>query len=772
MEINVKKTKGKAIPSMLFASIVLVLLNSCVPSQAKPILVTASSQTKPAPKTSATQKNETLQEVSLLPGGKVLNFSNEDNLFYFYPIEKFEKKLNEDIHIKLSIEIEKLIDDIGKSSSGIRFIDSSDTDASPVLFIGYQLGLWRLEYAPISAEDFTYGAEFPELTSLKQEFEIRITNHGKTIALSNTSGFSFSHTFEEPIFPQVEDRLMSADYQVGPQTNLIIPRFTVMQAQEFAEVSTPSVLPSSPISTNTPSPTPTLAPMDDFMKGVWFANYWKNEFSNPTSDWVLDNVVKPMGVNWVNIHYMCYADNYKSGDIQCGAHRTPTDGDFKHVVETAHKLGLRVYHEIDIVYYDDPDHWHGQVGDGFTEDEWQTWFNEYESFIVKRAALAEELHVDMFDIGSELDGTQHREEDWRRIVAAVRAVYSGPISFSPGMFNGAAWLEISWMDAVDVIGIHPYDLHFSDHDNPTVDEMVTYLQPIVNRLETLSEEYDRPVVITEISFAGIEGIHQGGTAHYDQNSTYEVDLEAQADVYEALIKAFEGRPWWRGVFFGNYGLQSMVRPADSYDFVSSFEKPAENIIRRFYGAEPIEIYTEYEKPKSGQYDIYNFYRDSLREDWNLVPLNGNGDQIELEQSEISVDQNALKVSYDPFSSMWFEPYGNIVITDYDWLEFDLYLEEEEFWDSELRSVRPHNLFLSLMTSVQNWGYESTPFVVEITASPYMESPFTAGRWYHVVIPLADLGPVLYGKVDNISIGNRSPASLTVYFDNIHLLKNK
>ena len=68
-------------------------------------------------------------------------------------------------------------------------------------------------------------------------------------------------------------------------------------------------------------------------------------------------------------------------------------------------------------------------------------------------ALAEAEKAEIFCVGLEFSHAQKYEERWRKIIAAVRAVYRGKVTY------GANWndyAEVKFWDALDYIGVLAY----------------------------------------------------------------------------------------------------------------------------------------------------------------------------------------------------------------------------------------------------------------------------------------------------------------------------
>ena len=96
--------------------------------------------------------------------------------------------------------------------------------------------------------------------------------------------------------------------------------------------------------------------------------------------------------------------------------------------------------------------WRGEIN-FVTPEEWNTFFNEYETWIVQMAALAEAEHAEVFCVGLEYSYAQKYEERWRKIIAAVRSVYHGKVTYGA---NWNEYAEVKFWDALDYIGVLAY----------------------------------------------------------------------------------------------------------------------------------------------------------------------------------------------------------------------------------------------------------------------------------------------------------------------------
>ena len=71
--------------------------------------------------------------------------------------------------------------------------------------------------------------------------------------------------------------------------------------------------------------------------------------------------------------------------------------------------------------------------------------------------MAEANHAEMFCIGCEMVGTDHREQEWRGLIGEVRKIYSGPLTYNCDKYQED---RVAWWDALDLIsssGYYPAD---------------------------------------------------------------------------------------------------------------------------------------------------------------------------------------------------------------------------------------------------------------------------------------------------------------------------
>ncbi len=308
-------------------------------------------------------------------------------------------------------------------------------------------------------------------------------------------------------------------------------------------------------------------------KGISYAAWWQGLYQAPDADRSLANLAAT-GAEWIALIVTGYQETVTSTTITRTSPRTPTDADLIHVINEARSLGLKVMLKPHVDLNNDPDHWRGQIRFD-NEADWAAWFASYRNFINHYAELAQANGVDAFVVGVELAGTSGREADWRQVVAEVRERFSGPITYAAN--HGGEELAITWWDAVDYIGVDAY-YPLTDENDPTVDELKAAWQERIVLLENLSRRYGRPVIFTEIGYRSVDGANR---APWDWQRDGTIDLQEQADCYQAVFESFWDQPWFLGVYWWMWWTDpSIGGPAD--DSYTLYGKPAEQILRVWY----------------------------------------------------------------------------------------------------------------------------------------------------------------------------------------------
>ena len=178
-----------------------------------------------------------------------------------------------------------------------------------------------------------------------------------------------------------------------------------------------------------------------------------------------------------------------------------------------------------------------------TQEQWDRFFSEYSHWILHFAALAELHDIEMFCIGTEFaKATIEHPEEWRKIIKAIRQVYSGPITYAANWGEEIEKLNF-WSD-LDYIGCNCY-YPLSKKLNPSDKELMDGINSMMTTITKIAERYDRPILFTEIGYTNIEGPWR--EPHNDRIEG-EIKESDQKRVYKLLSKALKENSLIHGVY--------------------------------------------------------------------------------------------------------------------------------------------------------------------------------------------------------------------------------
>lgn len=217
-----------------------------------------------------------------------------------------------------------------------------------------------------------------------------------------------------------------------------------------------------------------------------------------------------------------------------------------------------------------------------TEADWQNWFENYRTFILHYAKLAQKNGIAGLCIGTELHKTAVlREKDWRRMISEIREIYDGELTYAANWYK--AFEEIKFWDALDFIGIQAY-FPLAEKENPAIDDLRKGWQPHIEAIEELSRKYKKPVLFTEIGYrssndAAIRPWEWPKRGSREIASTE--DLQTQANCYEAFFQEVWGKEWFAGAYFWKW-FPNLRNPNNADKRFTPQGKPAEKVMAEWY----------------------------------------------------------------------------------------------------------------------------------------------------------------------------------------------
>ena len=282
-----------------------------------------------------------------------------------------------------------------------------------------------------------------------------------------------------------------------------------------------------------------------------------------------------MGAGWVSLTPFGFQRASDDTEIRWSGERiSESDDRLRAATAQARAHGLKVMLKPHIWLR--PPAWPGSI-DHRTDAAWAAWFAGYRAFILHYAALAQREGMDAFCIGNELQHASLRDREWRELIGAVRAAYSGPITYGATADEVAG---VPFWDAVDFIGVSAYFV-LTPEKTPAPAALAAAWRPVSDRLRALSARHGKRVVFTEIGYRSADF---AAWRHWEITDEAPVNLRAQQNAYASFFDAVWGEEWMGGAYFWKWFSHPGHSGPDSNDF--EFEgKPAAEIVAAAYRAE-------------------------------------------------------------------------------------------------------------------------------------------------------------------------------------------
>ena len=199
---------------------------------------------------------------------------------------------------------------------------------------------------------------------------------------------------------------------------------------------------------------------DDYVAGMtWGWTGVRGTWGGPEAERSMDLMVERLGVTWTAITFGALQDTAQSTEIRFRDEPTVTDDEVRWAIRAAKARGLKVCLKPVVNVRNGT--WRAHINffdvDVPPEPTWAEWFASYTEFIVHHARIAADEGAEMLCIGCEMVQSDRRETEWRALIAQVREVYAGLVTYNCDKYQED---HVGWWDAVDVIsssGYYPVD---------------------------------------------------------------------------------------------------------------------------------------------------------------------------------------------------------------------------------------------------------------------------------------------------------------------------
>lgn len=341
--------------------------------------------------------------------------------------------------------------------------------------------------------------------------------------------------------------------------------------------STPTPPRGNPISASTPgiSPPAQRKSLPSRIMGLHLPSYeaGKYQLSSTRQSLLEASTVHP---NMIAISTVQYQESIHSTTISA-TERTATDDDLTSVIQEIHRLGYPIMLMPKLDLLDNTNQWHGQIGAGFGDKDWQDWFNSYRTMINRYATLAQQNEVELFVVGNEYAKASPRAGDWLTTIKEARARYSGPLTYAAHIYE---FEFIKWWQELDFMSLNPY-FELTKKNAPSIEELMAAWKPFADKIESVVTSNKGELIFTEIGYPSVTGANQHPwDFRLPEKPAVKVDLEEQTMCYKTLLASFWHKKWWRGVCWWRWDIDPNVGGLKDGGYALK-GKPAADVVK-FY----------------------------------------------------------------------------------------------------------------------------------------------------------------------------------------------
>ena len=314
-------------------------------------------------------------------------------------------------------------------------------------------------------------------------------------------------------------------------------------------------------------------------KGVSIQSMWNGDFASSDFKQSVDNA-QAMGANYITLVFNLYQPNLSSTDIQTGAD-TPTDQALADGIDYIHSKGLKVMIKPHLNSYT------GEWRAGINPSDRQAWFTKYGQFIDRYAQIAQAHGVEDFCLGTELIDMSVRwvnptnTQNWDNLIAGVRKIYSGKLTYSANWGGNSETDEkdyIDFWDKLDYIGISAYFNLYGD--NSISNMKVQWDAYRSNEIQPLSQKWSKQIVFTETGYRSVPNAHQ---QPWDYNLGGGYDPTEQVNDYQALFDYWQNYSFMKGIQIWQWSSNPNSGGAGNTDYTPQ-NKPAQDTIKQWFTA--------------------------------------------------------------------------------------------------------------------------------------------------------------------------------------------
>lgn len=280
------------------------------------------------------------------------------------------------------------------------------------------------------------------------------------------------------------------------------------------------------------------------------------------------------GANTICLSVAAYQENCASSSLFIEYRKVPSVRRLNKLIKLAHDLDLRVV-LMPIILLENPGagEWRGKIAPAQPD----SWWEDYENYVLFYAKIADAAGAEVFMVGSELVSMEDQSLRWRQLIRKVRKVYKGRLIYSA---NWDHYKDIEWWGDLDLVGMTVYYDLVGDKAS-TMEVLLDSWKPI--RKEILDWQQKKvngmPILFTEVGWPSQVGCAKEPWNYYGSKTP---DPATQAKCFEAFFKTWRNEKSIAGVFiweWRNHPDQTGGLKDTSYILTG---KPAMKVISRHF----------------------------------------------------------------------------------------------------------------------------------------------------------------------------------------------
>jgi len=214
-----------------------------------------------------------------------------------------------------------------------------------------------------------------------------------------------------------------------------------------------------------------------------------------------------------------------------------------------------------------------------TEEEYLQWEENYTAYILNFAQIAEEQGAEIFCVGTEYKKIAvQRPEYWRGLIAEVRNIFSGKLTYAANWDN---YRFITFWDDLDFIGIDAY-FPLVEAKTPSVPNLKEAWMPIKNDLKAFCQEQNRSITFTEFGYMSLDYTAWHNWENESNKGSLPVNMLAQYNSYQAFFETLWDEEWFGGGFLWKWYHDHPTAGGTNDKDYTPQNKPAAEIIQTYY----------------------------------------------------------------------------------------------------------------------------------------------------------------------------------------------